>query len=967
MCRRFTCGVALVLVLALTSGAWAELVGHWKFDEGTGTTARDASGNGNDGTLTAGPVWTKGMLGGALQFNGSSYVDCGNAANLAFTKPFSIACWVNPADLSGDRAFVARAAAGVGYAFKSNSTHLRFTTPGVLDHDGNNSILQLNTWQHVAVTFTPGQAGGCVFYINGVQTDALTASALTAGAGPFEIGHNFWGQWCMGMMDDVQVYDHVLTAAEVAKAMEGIGPGLAVDPIPESETTDVPIDSRLAWTPGEFAATHDVYLGTSFDDVNNASRTDPRSVLVSRDQADAAFDADGLLEFGKTYYWRIDEVNAAPDYTIFKGEVWSFTVEPFAYPVTAVTATASAFQAGMGPENTINGSGLVDDRHGVNLPTMWMTTGVLPAWIQYEFDKVYKLDEMLVWNSNQAIETFLGFGAKSVTIEYSADGETWTALEGATEFAKASGAATYTANTTVDFAGAMAKFVKITIHSNWGGVAPQTGLSEVRFLAIPVQAFKPSPAVGATGVSVEAELSWRPGREATSHTVYVGADSDAVAAGTVAGVTVSDHSYSPASLSYATTYYWKVDETGDAGTYAGEVWSFTTEAFSTVEDFESYNDDDNRIYDVWVDGLTDNASGSQVGYDQSPFAEQTIVHGGKQSMPLIYGNTKFAFSEAKRTFGSAQDWTARGVKTLSLFFHGAAGNTGKLYVKINSTKVAYDGPATDIAAGQWLPWNVDLSAVSGNLAKVTSLTIGIEGSGAAGTLYVDDIRLSPKTPEYIVPVQPGNTGLVAKYTFTGDYRDSVGSHHGTASGNTAIVSDPVHGQVATFDGTTDKVDIAYSADLNPTTFTAGFWAKPNSAGSSHRSPVTSRDDSPQRGYIFYIEPGNAWQFWTGTGSGWDAVTGPVATMDEWAHVAGTYADGIKSLYINGRLASQSATATALGQNTQRPLRLGGGATEGDGNYWWYGLLDDVCVYNRALSPEEVAGLAGLTTSLPKAL
>ncbi|MGE5295939.1 MAG: LamG domain-containing protein, partial [Solirubrobacterales bacterium] len=220
MWKRFSCGIALILILCLAPGAWAELVGHWRLDEGSGTTARDATGNGNDGTITDG-TWVDGVIGGALQFNGTtSAVSCGDAANLAFTKPFSIACWVNPSDLAGDRAFVARAAAGVGYAFKTSSTHLRMTTPGVLDHDGNNSILQLNTWQHVAVTFTPGQASGCVFYINAIQTDALTASALTAGAGPFEIGHNFWAQWCLGMIDDVQVYDHVLTAAEVAKAME---------------------------------------------------------------------------------------------------------------------------------------------------------------------------------------------------------------------------------------------------------------------------------------------------------------------------------------------------------------------------------------------------------------------------------------------------------------------------------------------------------------------------------------------------------------------------------------------------------------------------------------------------------------------------------------------------------------------------------------------------------------------------
>ena len=77
-----------------------------------------------------------------------------------------------------------------------------------------------------------------------------------------------------------------------------------------------------------------------------------------------------------------------------------------------------------------------------------------------------------------------------------------------------------------------------------------------------------------------------------------------------------------------------------------------------------------RIYDAWIDGLTDGKSGSQVGYDQAPFAEKTIVHGGTQSMPLKYDNTAKSFSEAVRTFDPAQNWTASGVKSLSLFFQG---------------------------------------------------------------------------------------------------------------------------------------------------------------------------------------------------------------------------------------------------------------------------------------------------------
>ena len=81
----------------------------------------------------------------------------------------------------------------------------------------------------------------------------------------------------------------------------------------------------------------------------------------------------------------------------------------------------------MGPENTINGSGLTGDLHGSDGTTMWLTGKTGPHWIQYEFDKVYKLYDMKVWNSNQLVESFIGF-AQNVTIEYSADGTTWTAL-----------------------------------------------------------------------------------------------------------------------------------------------------------------------------------------------------------------------------------------------------------------------------------------------------------------------------------------------------------------------------------------------------------------------------------------------------------------------------------------------------------------------------------------------------------
>ncbi len=550
---------------------------------------------------------------------------------------------------------------------------------------------------------------------------------------------NFWDVF---MWTDSATY--VPTDNDYRNAKEVLSGG-ASNPEPTSGATDVPRDATLNWASGSFAGQHDLYLGTDLAAVTGASTADASGIYRGRIDPNTYTTP---LAFGQTYYWRVDEVNRTPDNSTFQGAVWSFTVEPYAYPIAKITPTASSFRAGMGPEKTVDGSGLDRvDQHGTEPTTMWLSAGTLPNWIQYQFDKAYKLHTMKVWNSNQAVESFVGFGAKSVRIEYALDGATWTELPGVPEFARATGSPTYASNTTVDFGGISAQYVKLTINSPWG-LAPQTGLSEVRFFSAPVQARAPEPAHNATGVSIDVALDWRPGREAASHNVYLGTDKQAVTDSTATAKTVADHSYRPSPLQLGTTYYWRVDEVNDAAatqSWAGEVWSFTTQEYRVVEDFESYADaEGQRIYETWVDGFGSSNNGSQVGYPQAPFAEQKITHGGKQSMPLSYGNTGvLVVSEATRTFAAPQDWTASGIKSLSLYFQGAAGNSGQLYLKINNAKVPYSGNAGDIAKPAWMPWNVDLSVVVG-VSTVTKLTIGIGGAGAKGIVYLDDIRLYPK-------------------------------------------------------------------------------------------------------------------------------------------------------------------------------------------------------------------------------
>ncbi|MHC4633354.1 MAG: discoidin domain-containing protein, partial [Planctomycetota bacterium] len=293
-------------------------------------------------------------------------------------------------------------------------------------------------------------------------------------------------------------------------------PTKARNPIPANEESDVSRDVVLNWTPGPFAASHNVYLGTNFDDVSNADASSP--LLVSPAQAANSYDP-GRLDFNTTYYWRVDEVNAPPDSTVFKGSIWNFTTELFTYPVENVTATASSNDVERGPEHTVNGSGLDDSGllHGKDPENnMWLSvlTGPQPTWIEYEFDNVYKLHEMWVWNSNGSLEPALGLGFKDVKIEYSANGTDYTTLGTTHEFARAPGVPDYAHNTTVDMGGVGAKYVRLTANSNWGGILNQYGLSEVRFFYIPVHAREPNPDSGAADVDVDVTLSFRAGREA---------------------------------------------------------------------------------------------------------------------------------------------------------------------------------------------------------------------------------------------------------------------------------------------------------------------------------------------------------------------------------------------------------------------------------------------------------------------
>ena len=742
----------------------------------------------------------------------------------------------------------------------------------------------------------------------------------------------------------------------------------ASSPSPADEATEVARDAALSWRPGAFAGTHDVYLGTSFEDVASAAA----SVLVSQGQDANTYDPSGSFAYGQTYYWRIDEVNDAPDFTVHAGPVWSFTVELLAYPIANVIATASSSDGEAGPEKTVDNSGLANGLHSTLNADMWMTARgtALPAWIQFEFDRVYKLHEMRVWNSNTLMEGAIGVGCKEVAVEYSTNGSDWTVLNETETFNQAPGAADYAYNTTVDFAGAAAKYVKLSPKSNWGDLVSQCGLSEVQFFQIPVQAREPMPASGTTNVDPRTvTLSWKAGREAASHEVYLGTDMQAVAESIAPVVTVNQATYTPPALQLDTTYYWKVVEVNEAAApdaWDSDVWSFSTPAYLAVEDFEVYTDDidaEETIYQAWIDGYGDDANGSYVGYPEAPFAEQSMIHSGRQSMPFSYENTgSVARSEAKRTFVTAQDWTQHDVKTLVLFFRGQATNSpASVYLKINDKKISFNNGAPATSLPLWKQWNIDLATAGVTLKSIKSLTIGVEGSGT-GRLFIDDIRLYAVAPEVIGAADPGATGLVVLYKMDGNVQDSSGkNYHGTLNGDSGYDAGYA-GQALNFNGTSTYVDLPIGP-LMPTLTNVTVASHVNFSGGTGSWQRVFDFGTDTTAYMF-LSPrqstSGGMRFAIRTAAIEEqGVNSPAAISTGWHHMAVTIDSATMTirLYLDGEQVGEGATVLLpkdLGATTQNWL----GRSQWTADAYLLGLLDEFRIYNRVLSAEEVRYLAG---------
>ncbi len=324
MCTQKSYLISLMLILTFAGISAAQgldpnLVGWWKFDEGAGTIAYDETDYWNDGVLYGGPQWIEGRIGGALDFDGvDDYVNCGDDESFDITGQITMAAWINTRTAANSQHQHYLGKGNNSYCIKQNSGNnlevviyiggWKVATSRIDESFGNE-------WHHMVGTYDSSQIK---LYVDGeLMSTTNQTGAIATNADPVRIGTRDGTRWYhTGGIDDARIYNRAISAVEVKKLAS---PERASNPIPADGSVTTETEVTLQWDAGLNAATHNVY----FSDDEQAVIDDAVPVIT----LDQTSYGPLSLELGKTYSWRVDEVEADGT-TINTGEIWSFTIQP---------------------------------------------------------------------------------------------------------------------------------------------------------------------------------------------------------------------------------------------------------------------------------------------------------------------------------------------------------------------------------------------------------------------------------------------------------------------------------------------------------------------------------------------------------------------------------------------------------------------------------------------------------------
>lgn len=599
-----------------------------------------------------------------------------------------------------------------------------------------------------------------------------------------------------------------------------VTPQMAWSPRPMDGAQYVSPDVSLEWSPGMAATEHGVYFGTDRAAVEAGTGDTFKGNQLLASYVPAA------LERGATYFWRVDE---AADGGTVTGSVWSFTVQPVLPKTnpdligwwklddeksgTAVDYSGwDYYGAIMGDPQWVEGyhgdaldfdgqDDFVDLGNPPTWPTgtasrslcgwartdtvasgwRWIAAYGSPATGQAMFIGINGTDlygggygddvfvtgfwEVGVWH--HIALTYDGTTARLYAdgVEVTSAGKAWNLVASRAHIGRQ-------VNSAVEFWDGMIDDVRVY------NVALTAEQVRETMRGDPRTAWNPQPAPGVNVDILDAtELSWSAGDGAAQHDVYLGKDKDAVKTATVA---------SPLYLGRQTgtsfsldghvefgggPYFWRIDEVEADGTTVnkGVVWGFTIPDYLIIDEFESYTDEEgNRIYQTWTDGMAKKTNGSVVGNMLAPFAERTIVHGGKQAMPLDYNNTDYSYSEAELELPSVENWNDHGVDRLSLWFRGI----GVAYLERGADAFTMSAGGNDIwdVADQFRFAYRRLNGNGSIVARVDSV-VQTDGWAKAGVMIRE--TLDPSSKHAAVVVTPSNGVSFPYRAFTADVSNQV--------------------------------------------------------------------------------------------------------------------------------------------------------------------------------------------------
>ena len=316
-------------VLSFSTGG---IIAHWDLDEGSGIFADDSVGSIDGDVVDAN--WIDGIIpesggtsvGSALVLGGAGWVDLGDPDLIEGRTSMTLSTWirldgppVNGARLVEHEDVLYYYIRGTKFAYENHGYGRVVSTTEPVP--GN--------WYHVLVTFDGDSQD---MYVNGVLEASSGGVGMRTSIYPMHIGcrrsaggdpSNFFN----GSVDDIRVFSNKFSAEGVLELYANSS--LAKNPSPAEGENNVAIDTSLSWDGGVNAVTHNVYLGTSYDE----------NGVIAIDSAEGisgtTFDPFVDLDLNTTYYWQVNEVNGTGAVT--KGNIWSFvTVPPKAYdPIPA--------------------------------------------------------------------------------------------------------------------------------------------------------------------------------------------------------------------------------------------------------------------------------------------------------------------------------------------------------------------------------------------------------------------------------------------------------------------------------------------------------------------------------------------------------------------------------------------------------------------------------------------------------